>query len=217
MLMSSAVDCSRSKHRILGLGTPRYPAPLEKRNKRLTVALTLMTVAVYAAVTMAMTGAKVGKFDIVEARTIWVKNDAGQIVVMLDANDGGNGLVSTYSVKGKDLVDLTSTVDDRSAVTTYQPNGKELVALGATVNGRGLVTTYQPNRKRLVTLSASDSGGAVLIYQPNGKQLVVLNSSDNGGLIEVINKPGEPIATMVPMNTTTVRSALGTATAGAAR
>ena len=194
MLMSSAIDCSRSKHRILGLGTPRYPAPLEKRNKRLTVALTLMAVAVYAAVTMAMTGAKVGKFDIVEARTIWVKNDAGQIVVMLDANDGGNGLVSTYSVKGKDLVDLTSTVDDRSAVTTYQPNGKELVAL-----------------------SASDSGGAVVIYQPNGKQLVVLNSSDNGGLIEVINKPGEPIATMVSMNTTTVRSALGTATVGAAR
>ena len=41
---------------------------LEKRNKRLTVALTMMSVVVCAVVTMAATGEKDGNFDTVTAR-----------------------------------------------------------------------------------------------------------------------------------------------------
>ena len=63
---------------------------LEKRNKRLTVALTMMAVVVCSVVTMAATGLKDGNFDTVTARTIFVENDAGKIVVSLGANDGGD-------------------------------------------------------------------------------------------------------------------------------
>jgi hypothetical protein len=56
---------------------------LDKRNKRLMVALT-----------MTATGEELGMFDTVMARHIFVRNEAGKIVVSLGANDGGEG----YSV-----------------------------------------------------------------------------------------------------------------------
>ncbi|MDB4698546.1 hypothetical protein OAF45_00215 [Candidatus Latescibacteria bacterium] len=60
--------------------------PLEKRNKRLTVAL-MMTV-----VTMGNTGwlgeKRQSNFDTVGAKRVYVRNDAGQIVVALgESND----------------------------------------------------------------------------------------------------------------------------------
>ena len=152
---------------------------LEKRNKRLTVGLTMMVVVVCAVVTMAATGDKDGRFDMVTAntvvaRSIYVANDAREMVVVLGATDTGDGLVYTRSAKGKDLVMLSATEGDYGAVSTYQPNGKALV-----------------------TLSATEGGGSVTTYQPNGKELVKLGTSDNGGLVYVFNKTGQRIAEMI--------------------
>ena len=47
---------------------------LEKRDKRLTVALAVLTVAICAVVTMAATGEKRGDFDVVTARNIFIAN-----------------------------------------------------------------------------------------------------------------------------------------------
>ena len=101
---------------------------IQRTNKRLTVALTMTVVAICAVVTMAAIGYKDDRFGIVTAhkvitRHILVKNDAGDIVVTLGVNDGGDGLVWTQSAKGKNLVELTSTVDGNGTVSTYQPNG----------------------------------------------------------------------------------------------
>ncbi len=73
---------------------------LEKRNKRLMVALTMMAVTICALVTMAATGKKDGNFDTVVARRVYVENDAGKIVVGLSSDDDGNGLVGAYNRKG---------------------------------------------------------------------------------------------------------------------
>ena len=94
---------------------------IERKNKRLTAALTLTVVAMCAAVTMAATGEKDGVFDLVTARYIMVKNDAGEVVVALDANDG-SGLVLTRSAKGEKLVELGSTVNGDGVV--YAGNRK---------------------------------------------------------------------------------------------
>ena len=61
----------------------------QRTNKRLTVALTMMAVAMCAVVTMAATGDKDGHFDTVTARYIAVTNEAGDTVVDLSATDGG--------------------------------------------------------------------------------------------------------------------------------
>ena len=108
---------------------------LEKRNKRLTVALTMMAVVMCAVVTMAATGEKDGNFDVVRAKNIFVESgvmarsiavisDENTLAVTLGITDNGNGWAKTISAKGKALVELTSTVDDKGVVMAYQPNGK---------------------------------------------------------------------------------------------
>ena len=110
---------------------------LEKRNKRLTVALTMTVVAMAAVVTMAATGEKDGDFDTVSARHIFVRNDAGSGVVILGADYRGNGQVYTQSANDRPLVAMgTSPIYDAmrrphgsehtmGSVTIHQPNGKE--------------------------------------------------------------------------------------------
>ncbi|MDB4698974.1 hypothetical protein OAF45_02410 [Candidatus Latescibacteria bacterium] len=123
---------------------------LEKRNKRLTVALTMMAVVVCAVVTMAATGDKDGRFDkvmanAVMARYIYVTNDTGDIVVRLGATNGDG------------------------TVTTYQPNGKKLVGLGATDNG-GMVAVLNKTGKIVVGMSPDEYGnGAVVASNLKGE------------------------------------------------
>jgi len=139
---------------------------LEKRNRRLTAALAVLTVAICAVVTMAATGDKDGHFatvwaDTVVARHIYVKNDAGKLIVTLGANDGGHGLVVTESAQGKDLVELGSTVNGIGTVTTYAPNGKELVTLGASDNG-GLVYVWNKTGEGIAEMRADDYGNGYI-------------------------------------------------------
>ncbi len=89
-------------------------------------------------VTVAATGDKVGRFDTVTARHIFVKNDAGKIVVTLGANDGGDGLVTTHQPNGKDLVDLTAS-DNGGMIRVFNKEGEEVVQLLADENGEGNV------------------------------------------------------------------------------
>ncbi len=102
---------------------------LEKRNKRLTIALTMTVVAVAAVVTMAATGEKDGEFDTVTAnavvaRTIYVTNDAGDIVVILGATNGGNGLVKVYNKTGEGIADMRAGPDGNGVVWAGNRKGK---------------------------------------------------------------------------------------------
>jgi len=144
---------------------------LEKRNKRLTVALTMTVVAMCAVVTIAAKYRveKEGLFEIVAKRHINVMNDAGKVVVTLSASDDGNGMIRTRSAKGKDLVTLSSSVDGDGFVTTYHANGKTLVDLSATDRG-GLVYVSNKTGEVIAEISADDYGnGVVGAYNRKGK------------------------------------------------
>ena len=127
---------------------------LEKRNKRLTVVLTMTVVAMAAVVTMAATkdvqlGDKDGHFDtvwadMVVARHIWVANDAGKIVVNLEADSRGNGGVVTKLANGESQVTRGSELNG-GFVLTKSEKGKMQVLLRSTHDGAGRVTTYGPN------------------------------------------------------------------------
>ena len=136
---------------------------LEKRNKRLTVALTMTVVAMAAVVTVAAKYRveKEGLFEVVATRHINVMNDAGKVVVTLSANDDGNGMIRTQSAKGNDLVDLTSTAEDYGTVRTFQPNGKKLVMLGSTDNGGGVVVLNKTG-EMIAEMKADDYGNGVV-------------------------------------------------------
>ena len=122
---------------------------IQRTNKRLTVGLTMMAVVVCAVVTMAATGLKDGTFDTVMAnavmaRSIYVVNDAGELVVGLGKNDDGDGLVTTMSAKGKDLVVLNAS-DNGGLVYVYNKTGEDIVQMRADDYGNGVVGAY--NRK----------------------------------------------------------------------
>ena len=166
---------------------------LERQNKRFKMVLALLAVALCAVVTMAATD-RDGEFDTVTARYIWVKNDAGERIVILGANDSGNGLIYTQSASGGKLVMLNSAVGDHGAIQTFAPSGKELVDLSAATDGYGSVTTFAPSGKELVKLNSTvDGSGSVTMHALSGKELVKLTTTDNGGFVEVFNKTGETI------------------------
>ena len=136
---------------------------LEKRNKRLTVALTMTVVAMCAVVTMAATGEKDGVFDTVKARHILVTNDAGDIVVSLGANDGGDGVVWTQNPAGQVLINLGVDDGGDGLVRKYSATAKEngstdgLVDLTSTKDLNGRV--YKIARWGLVVLQFGKFAG----------------------------------------------------------
>ena len=97
---------------------------IQRTNKRLTVALTMMAVAMCAVVTMAATGYKDGVFNSVQARTIYVTNDAGDIVVGLGSTNGGNGLVKVYNKTGEGIADMRAGPDGNGVVWAGNRKGK---------------------------------------------------------------------------------------------
>ena len=143
---------------------------LEKRNKRLTVALTMTVVAMAAVVTMAATGDKDGTFDTVTARHIYVTNDAGEHVVRLGANDKGDGLVFTQSAKGKMLVLLGAT-DNGGGVGVFNKTGKMIVEMKDDEYGNGgAIQVFNKTGEGIVEISADEYGnGVVGAYNRKGK------------------------------------------------
>ena len=122
---------------------------IQRTNKRLTVALTMMAVAICAVVTVAATGEKIGDFDIVRAnavtaRNIFVTNDAGDPVVILGTTDIGDGAVTTWSAKGKELVALGAN-ENGGAVAVSNKTGEGVVQMHVDEYGNGVV--WAGNRK----------------------------------------------------------------------
>ena len=134
---------------------------LEKRNKRLTVGLTMMAVVVCAVVTMAATGDKNGDFNTVTARKIVAKNHAGDIVAALGADPDGAGYLMTISDLGTPLVTLASTVNGNGTVTTSRPNGKDLVDLTSGENG-GMIVVHNKTGEEIVQMGADEYGNGVV-------------------------------------------------------
>ena len=131
----------------------------------------MMAVAICAVVTVAATGDKIGRFDTVfadriyvkngiEARTVYTNNDAGDRVVILDANDAGDGFVWTKSAKGEYLIALNST-QMGGTVRTYQRNGKRLVDLSTTENG-GMIEVTNKTGEGIVQMYADEYGNGVV-------------------------------------------------------
>ena len=136
---------------------------MQRTNKRLTVALTMMAVVMCAVVTMAATGDKDGVFDTVKARNIYVTNDAGDIVVSLGANDGGDGVVWTQNPAGQVLINLGVDDGGDGLVRKYSATAKEngstdgLVDLTSTKDLNGRV--YKIARWGLVVLQFGKFAG----------------------------------------------------------
>ena len=128
---------------------------LEKRNKRLTVALTMTVVVMAAVVTMAATGSKDGEFDVVKAKKLYVDevkvyddivitNNDGWAVILLGSDSAGSGRMYMQSGEKKSLIDLHSN-DNGALIEVFNKTSEAIVTMKADEYGNGLVGAW--NRK----------------------------------------------------------------------
>ena len=186
---------------------------MEKRNKRLTVALTMTVVAIAAVVTMTQTDKLQAEVDEILERRLnlkikqarqRLKREEGkfQSRAATSKKDAVFDVVRAKRIMvtndaGEVVVGLGANDAGYGLIETYQPNGKELVQLNSTVEGHGIITPHHSNGNPLVALGATvDGEGMVAPHHSDSKMLVTLGVNDNGGAINVLNKPGEGIAQM---------------------
>ena len=130
---------------------------LEKRNKRLTVALTLMAVVICAVVTrLPAKGDKDGYFDTVTTK------------------DGYFDTVTTREVEvidkaGKTVISLRPIYYDK-AIEVFNKAGNKVVGLGMDGIGDGLIYTNSMKGERLVQLATTLSGNGKVSVWPVDSQ-----------------------------------------------
>ena len=118
---------------------------LEKRNKRLTTALTVMSLAICAMVTMAATGSgKNGHFDTVFAKTILVRNDKGDLAVTIGSDFKGDGKITTQLSNGKTVTHLGAT-EKGGFIQVINKTGEIVCTMYPDDYGNGIVGAW--NRK----------------------------------------------------------------------
>jgi hypothetical protein len=128
---------------------------LEKRNKRLTLALTMTVVVMAAVVTMAATGLKDGEFDVVKAKKLYVDevkvyddivitNNDGWPVILLGYDSAGSGTMYMQSGEKKALIDLHSN-DNGALIEVFNKTREAIVTMKADEYGNGVVGAW--NRK----------------------------------------------------------------------
>ena len=160
LVLLSLLDESKTPNRGLIMTIEQRLDQLEKRNKRLTVSLMMMAVVICAVVTMAATGEKVGDFDTVRAKNIFVENavmaqsvavinDENKLAVSLGVAGDGNGTVTTYETNGSELfgeilVDLTASPNG-GLVEIFNSAGEDVVQMYADDSGNGVVGAYNRN------------------------------------------------------------------------
>ena len=139
---------------------------LEKRNKRLTIALTMMAVTICAVVTMAATGEKVSEFDIVTAQRIIVKdirveNDDGLGVVKISAGANRGGHLFLSNATGRPMVGLLELITGSGAVTIYDHRGAERLTLRENEQG-GYIKVKNKTGDVVAEIGADEYGNGVV-------------------------------------------------------
>ena len=115
---------------------------LEKRNKRLTVALTLMAVVICAVVTrLPAKGDKDGYFDTVTTREVEVIDKAGKTVISLRPIYY-DGAIEVFNKAGNKVVGLGMDGIGDGLIYTNSVEGKRLVQLATTLSGEGMVSVW---------------------------------------------------------------------------
>ncbi len=115
---------------------------LEKRNKRLTVALTLMAVVICAVVTrLPAKGDNDGYFDTVTTREVEVIDKAGKTVISLRPIYY-DGAIEVFNKAGNKVVGLGMDGIGDGLIYTNSVKGERLVQLATTLSGNGKVSVW---------------------------------------------------------------------------
>ena len=126
---------------------------LEKRNRRLTAALAVLTVAICAVVTMAATGEKHAIFDTVMAKMIMTEDlvvvDADKNVLIGMGDNKGRGLIAVKANGVENPLIWLSVNADGGFAQFNNKSGGAVAKIYAEANGSGVIGAFDGKGRRL--------------------------------------------------------------------
>ena len=135
--------------------------------------------------------------DRLQAKAFEVVDDYGNVLVKLGAYKNA-GVITTYTDRGKELVDILKNVDGNGAIVGF--NSSEAIAyrLTGTTSGGGVMDIYNSLGKEVVYAGpTSSNGGLITIYNASGNQIVTTGqTAEQNGVINIYNKNANRINAM---------------------
>lgn len=152
--------------------------------------------------------------DKLQAKAFEVVDDYGNVLVKIGTYKNA-GVITTYTDRGKELVDILKNVDGNGAVVGFNSsegiayrltgtasgggtleinngNGKEVVYAGPTTSNGGLITIYNSAGSEVVTTGqTTEQNGVINIYNRNKNRINAMGGdADNNGVFNGWNNSG---------------------------
>lgn len=179
--------------------------PLEQRIARLEKNLRfyrfgfagLMIVAA-GFVTMSFNNRKTAP-DVIEAKAFHVVDDAGNVLVELNKEDG-NGQISTFTPGSKRLVSLFTTDDGAGGINTFGKDGNVIFKVTNNTGGGGYMALFNSGKQEIAELGVTntESGYFKLNDRSGNKQVWMTYTQDGGGYLSLSKGTQEMIRLSTP-------------------
>jgi hypothetical protein len=168
-------------------------AQLEKNIRFYRVVFTGFIIVSAAAVSMSFRS-KTPVPDVVQAKAFQVVDDAGNVLVEINKEDG-NGQLSTYSPTGTRLVSLFTSDAGCGAINTFNYDGKAIFKVTNTAGGGGYMALFNNDKKEIAELGVTDMGSGYFRINDNtgNKQAWITYTKGGGGYFSLSNNGNETI------------------------
>lgn len=152
---------------------------LESKNRKLTLALTVLGIALCGGVLMGQIDPRKVR-NVIRAKRFEVINNDGHPVVTLKSWEHG-GLLLVQDHQGRPVAVSGSDATGNGTVYTVNPQGNKLVRLGTNATGNGAIAVNDSTGRVVLRLVVNENGGAIGVGNRWGKIVGTLMSNEEGG------------------------------------
>lgn len=161
--------------------------------------------------------------DVIEAKAFHVVDDAGNVLVELNKEDG-NGQISTFTPTNKRLVSMFTTDDGAGGINTYGKDGNVIFKVTNNTGGGGYMALFNSGKQEIAELGVTNTesgyfklndrsgnkqvwmtytqdGGGYLSLSKGGQEMIRFSTPDAGGRIGIYNGSNTRIAYMGAQDT----------------
>jgi hypothetical protein len=141
---------------------------LECQNKRQRWALLVLAVALCGVVSMAATVMKDGNFNNIRAKSLYIENEVGDVVISIDSNESGNGSIVMFSTEND--ASLSLVIDDESAFIGIGDEYQTFAALSGGSKFGGRLGIFNKTGEQIAVIAPNKEGKGVLgLWDRKGK------------------------------------------------
>jgi len=133
----------------------------------------------------------------IRAKRIVIVNDAGQEVVWLFADEGGNGVIGVCNKDGITTAGIGAS-ESGGTMEIYNDEGQKVIMLCADsrTGGGGRVDILNGNGTSGLFMSAGKKGGGIGVKDKYGNLIITIFTVEDTGTIAVCDRDGKVIGTL---------------------